>query len=68
MKIIVNGDTIVLDDAITIEALVNQLAITEKIAVELNEEIVPRSQFAQTILGPDDQIEIVRAIGGGWNK
>ncbi len=36
-----------------------------RVAVERNGEIVPRSQHAQTVLIPGDQIEIVQAIGGG---
>ncbi len=36
-----------------------------KVAVELNREIVPRSQHAQRILSEGDRIEIVHAIGGG---
>jgi sulfur carrier protein len=36
-----------------------------KVAVEVNREIVPKSQHAQRILGEGDQIEIVHAIGGG---
>ena len=36
-----------------------------KVAVERNEEIVPRSAYAETLLGPGDQLEIVHFIGGG---
>ena len=38
---------------------------TRKVAVERNEEIVPRSTYAQTLLLPGDAIEIVHFIGGG---
>jgi len=37
----------------------------QRIAVEINLNIIPRSQHAETILQADDQIELVRAIGGG---
>ena len=36
-----------------------------KVAVERNEEIVPRSAYATTLLGPGDALEIVHFIGGG---
>jgi sulfur carrier protein len=35
------------------------------VAVELNLDIVPRSQHASTVLREGDQIEVVHAIGGG---
>lgn len=38
---------------------------TRKVAVERNEEIVPRSAYATTLLQPGDQLEIVHFIGGG---
>jgi thiamine biosynthesis protein ThiS len=36
-----------------------------KVAVERNEEIVPRSRYAETWLASGDQLEIVHFIGGG---
>ncbi len=66
MKIYVNGQTHELAEPITITALIEQLGFTGKrIAVELNQEIVPRSQHAETFLKDNDQLEIVHAIGGG---
>jgi thiamine biosynthesis protein ThiS len=38
---------------------------TRKVAVELNEEIVPRSRYAETWLASGDSLEIVHFIGGG---
>lgn len=46
--------------------LVGQLALVGKrLAIELNGEIVPRSQFEQTNLLDGDKLEIVGAVGGG---
>ncbi|UZW76875.1 sulfur carrier protein ThiS [Alkalimarinus sediminis] len=46
--------------------LIRLLALEGKrIAVELNMEIVPRSEHAVTILHQGDNLEIVHAIGGG---
>ncbi len=36
-----------------------------KVAVERNEAIVPRSAYADTVLGRGDRLEIVHFIGGG---
>ena len=38
---------------------------TKKVAVERNEEIVPRSHYADTWLASGDSLEIVHFIGGG---
>ena len=38
---------------------------TKKVAVERNEEIVPRSRYAETWLASGDSLEIVHFIGGG---
>ncbi len=38
---------------------------TRKVAVERNEEIVPRSRYADTWLASGDTLEIVHFIGGG---
>ncbi|MDN6180026.1 MAG: sulfur carrier protein ThiS [Halomonas subglaciescola] len=46
--------------------LIEQLGLGgRRIAVEINEEIVPRSRLADTRLAHDDKVEIVHAIGGG---
>jgi sulfur carrier protein len=46
--------------------LVEQLELVGKrLAIELNGEIVPRSQVADTPLSNGDKLEIVGAVGGG---
>ncbi|WP_280562541.1 MULTISPECIES: sulfur carrier protein ThiS [unclassified Chromohalobacter] len=66
MHIQLNGDQRELASQLTISELIEQLALTgRRIAVEVNEEIVPRSQHAEIRLSPGDRVEIVHAIGGG---
>ena len=66
MQITMNGEPMEVIDGCVIDQLVQQLELTNKrIAVELNCEIVPRSQFPEVKLKADDRIEIVQAIGGG---
>jgi sulfur carrier protein len=36
-----------------------------RVAVEINEDVVPRRTFAQTMISDGDQIEIVTFVGGG---
>ena len=66
MQIQVNGDSIQLQDGTTITALIDQMELGERrVAVELNLEIVPRSQHPETVLSEGDRVELVHAIGGG---
>jgi thiamine biosynthesis protein ThiS len=52
--------------AATVAELLASLGLpTQKVAVERNLEIVPRSQYAETRLAAGDAIEIVHFIGGG---
>ncbi len=39
--------------------------LTERIAVERNDEILPKAKYAETILETGDVIEIVSFVGGG---
>ncbi|WP_346796808.1 sulfur carrier protein ThiS [Halomonas sp. Bachu 37] len=66
MQIQLNGEPHALNSTITAADLVAQLGLAgRRIAVEINEQIVPRSQLAETRLADGDQVEIVHAIGGG---
>ena len=66
MQIVVNGAAQDVDSRTSIQGLIESLSLGNgKIAIELNGEIVPRSLFTETILQPDDKLEIVQAIGGG---
>lgn len=35
------------------------------VAVAVNREVVPRSRFAERVLGAGDRVEILEAVGGG---
>jgi sulfur carrier protein len=50
----------------TVKALMEARGLSgEGLAVALNEQLVPRASWASTLLHPEDNVEIVRAIGGG---
>ncbi len=66
MQIQVNGEMLQVQDGITLTGLVEELELGEKrIAIELNLEIIPRSEHVSTVLKDADRVEIVHAIGGG---
>ncbi len=66
MELVINGKTEEAPDGTTAAILLNQLGLeNERLAIEVNQEIVPRSQFETHTFAPGDRIEIVRAIGGG---
>lgn len=61
-----NGEPITLGDTTTIAGLIEQSGLAGKrIAVEINQDIVPRSAHATTLLREGDRVEVVHAIGGG---
>jgi len=66
MELVINGKCEQLPDGINAMQLIEHLElVNERLAMEVNEEIVPRSRFANHHFSAGDRIEIVRAIGGG---
>lgn len=66
MQIQLNGESRSLEADASVAELVESLGLTgRRIAVEVNEEIVPKSVHAETRLADGDRVEIVHAIGGG---
>ena len=66
MEITVNGQTIKLDEPLTIAQLLQRFGIEPvRVAVEKNRDIVPRKTYAQAAISPGDAIEIVTFVGGG---
>ena len=66
MKITVNGQRHQLEPDISLDQLIELLDLQDKkLAIEVNQEIVPRSQYPLHRLQDQDQVEIVQAIGGG---
>jgi sulfur carrier protein len=66
MKITLNGESRDIPDNTTAAALVESLGLAGKrVAMEVNMEILPRSQHASYRFQPGDKVEVVQAIGGG---
>ncbi len=66
MNVLLNGEPKSLPAGTTVARLVAMLQLGEKrLALEINEEIVPRSLYAEYAIRANDRIEIVHAVGGG---
>jgi len=66
MKVLVNGDEKDFSSPISLAGLIEELDLpASRIAIELNREVVRRSDWDSTMLKDDDRIEIVHFVGGG---
>lgn len=66
MTLIINGEKRAFEVPLTLTALLQVLGMkTDRVAVELNSEILPREQWAAHNLAEGDRLEIVQFVGGG---
>ncbi len=66
MNLLINGEEQSFAESLSLAQLVEQLGMKgDRVAVELNREIVPRSQWTETFLKDGDHLEIVHFVGGG---
>ncbi len=66
MRLKINGDEKQIPNISTLANLVDHLAMkADRVAVELNREIVPRANWTATTLHDGDELEIVHFVGGG---
>lgn len=66
MRLKINGKEREVSEGLNIPQLLSLLQIRHKyVAIELNKEIVKRSEWENTILKDGDVIEIVTFVGGG---
>lgn len=66
MTLEINGESREFADGLTLAALIAQLGSKpDRVAVELNLEIVSRDKWQDTILHNGDRLEIVHFVGGG---
>jgi thiamine biosynthesis protein ThiS len=66
MRIVLNGRDEDIESDATIADLIAISGLRGKrVAIEVNREIVPRSDYATRMLRADDRVEVVHAIGGG---
>jgi sulfur carrier protein len=66
MQIYLNGIEKQIPDRLDMAGLIEILDLKgQRIAVEINEELVPRSTFNGHIINEQDRVEIIHAVGGG---
>jgi sulfur carrier protein len=66
VNIILNGTETQVDAGLSMAELIAHLGLAgQRIAVEVNAELVPRSRFAEHALAPGDRVEVIHAVGGG---
>ena len=66
VRILVNGAPREFAAPPTVTQVLEALALTgQRIAIERNGEIVPRSRFGHELLVEGDRVEVVVAVGGG---
>jgi sulfur carrier protein len=65
-KIQLNGDLYEINTGTNLNELLNKLKIQKnKVAIEVNGEIVEKDKYPNLILNKNDKVEIVHFIGGG---
>ena len=66
MEISVNGEPRQVEAGCSVATLLEELKLQPRyLAVERNQQLVPRATHAACVLQPGDQIEIVTLVGGG---
>ena len=66
MQLIINGEPREFPGQLTLTGLVEQLGMKpERLAIELNRNIVSRNEWPTTALRDGDRLEIVHFVGGG---
>jgi thiamine biosynthesis protein ThiS len=66
MRLYINGEDKDCPETTTLSALIEHLgAKSDRIAIELNREIVPRARWDSTPIHDGDRLEIVHFVGGG---
>ena len=61
----INGELLDKDGKTVTEMLADMDISGQHVAVELNEEIVPKAKYGETVLKDGDKVEVVRFVGGG---
>jgi len=66
MKLQINGADREFTASLSLAALIEQLGMKQdRVAVELNHDIVARDRWPETNLKDGDRLEIVHFVGGG---
>ncbi len=66
MTIQLNGDAFQIEQGLNLRALLERLDLRpRRVAVEINQEVVPKAEYGRTVLSAGDKVEIISFVGGG---
>ena len=66
IQVSVNNESSSFDEGCTVDQLLHLAGfVSDEVAVAINMEFVPRSQFAQTVVQANDEIDVLTAVQGG---
>ena len=66
LRVKINGENRDISDQSTVNDLVAELSLSPaRIAIELNGQVIRRTEWMQTLLAEGDRLEIVHFVGGG---
>lgn len=66
VSITLNGERREIPAGLNVAALLDHLTLrADRVAIERNGEILAKSKWTSTPIGPDDRFEIVQLVGGG---
>jgi sulfur carrier protein len=66
MQVLVNGDAVEVPEGCTVALLLERIRVEPtRVAVERNQDVVPRRTWRECALRDGDQLEIVTFVGGG---
>ena len=68
MRLTINGEEKEIAGGSVAELVAHLGMKADRVAIELNREIVPRDRWASTSLRDGDKLEIVHFVGGGTNE
>lgn len=69
MQIIVNGENKDFPDNFTLQAIIDELKIEEKVmAAAVNMEIVKKDEWNTCTIKDNDKLELLQFVGGGWKE
>ncbi len=66
ISIRVNGEGVDIDAPMTLDRLLDEVdAPAIVLAVEINAEVIPHEEYAERVIRPGDEVEVVTLVGGG---
>lgn len=66
IEVTVNGQTVKIESEMTVEHLLDSVEVPPNyLAVEVNQEVVPREEYTTHVVTSGDEVEVVTLVGGG---